>query len=108
MEFGESINVVASVRPALFEPTAQITSITADLSGLGGPVDVPLEDVDLAVYNLAGQKVVTLAQSVREAGSYTIHWDGKDDQGHNLASGVYLYRLQARAQVQSRKLVLIQ
>jgi len=63
--------------------------------------------VELALYNLAGQKVVTLANGYREAGRHTARWDGRDDQGRALASGVYLYRLQAGAQVETRKLLLV-
>ena len=39
---------------------------------------------------------------------YAIHWDGRDDDGRQLASGVYLYRLRVgKQQVETRKLVLI-
>ena len=48
---------------------------------------------ELAVYNLGGQRVATLAWGWREAGSHTVHWDGRDDEGRRLASGAYLYRL---------------
>ena len=65
-------------------------------------------EVALALYNLAGQKVTTLVQGVREAGTYTLHWDGRDARGHDLASGVYLYRLRTdQGQVETRKLVLL-
>jgi len=37
----------------------------------------------------------------------TVRWDGRDDQGRELASGLYLYRLQAGIQVETRKLVLV-
>lgn len=50
------------------------------------------DQVELALYSLAGQKVATLAQGLREAGTYTLRWDGRDDDGRELASGVYLYR----------------
>jgi zinc protease len=66
------------------------------------------EEVELAVYNLTGQQVVTLVQGRRDAGAYTILWDGRDDSGHALASGMYLYRLEAGDEVQTRKLVLLQ
>jgi N-acetylneuraminic acid mutarotase len=65
------------------------------------------EEVVLALYNLAGQQVATLAQGVREAGVYTLTWDGKDRHGMALASGVYLYRLQTATQEQTRKLLLL-
>ena len=65
------------------------------------------EEVELAVYNLMGQKVATLVEGAREAGIYTIHWDGRDVSGRALATGVYLYRLQAGAQTETRKLLLL-
>ena len=66
------------------------------------------DDVELAIYNLAGQRVVNLAQGPRNAGSYTLRWDGRDDAGRELASGMYLYRLQAGEQlVETRKMLLI-
>ena len=196
---GEEVDLVAAVRPALFEPEAQITGVTANLRSLGGPADVPLADmgdgtyrlearftasgggelrevsvlieqstslgpywirlnrpvsigdgassvvledhsatapqefaldqnypnpfnsstlirfalpqngpVELALFNLAGQQVATLVEGPRKAGRYAINWDGRNDAGGNLASGVYFYRLQAGAQVQVNKLLLLQ
>jgi len=66
-------------------------------------------DVDLAIFNLTGQQVATLASGERRAGTYTLRWDGRDDDGRALASGVYLYRLRTGAgqQVETRKLLLI-
>ena len=63
--------------------------------------------VTLTLYNLAGQQVARLVQGTREAGTYTVTWDGRDDHGRELASGVYLYRLQVGDQTQTRKLVLV-
>ena len=66
------------------------------------------EEVELAVYNLMGQKVRTLIGGVRKAGTYTVRWDGRDESGRGLASGVYLYRLQAGTKVKTHKLLLLQ
>ena len=63
--------------------------------------------MELAVYNLAGQRVMNLVQGPRNAGSYTLRWDGRDDAGRELASGMYLYRLQAGEQLVTRKMVLV-
>ena len=65
------------------------------------------DDITLSFYNLTGQKVATLIEAPREAGTYTLRWDGRGDDGRELASGVYLYRLQAGTQVETRKLVLV-
>ena len=65
--------------------------------------------VTLEVFNLLGQKVATLMEGAREAGTYTLRWEGRDDDGRALASGVYLYRLRTGdgTQVETRKLVLM-
>ena len=64
-------------------------------------------ETKLTVYNLVGQKVATLVEGVREAGSYTLRWDGRDDRGRSLASGVYIYRMQSGNDVETRKLLLL-
>jgi len=61
----------------------------------------------VSVYDLAGQKVVTLIDAARLAGAYAVPWDGKDAKGRALASGIYLYRLKVGAQIETRKLALI-
>ena len=63
--------------------------------------------VTVAVYNLAGQRVATLVDGLRPAGSYRLHWDGRDASGRALASGHYLYRLRAGAHEQAHKLLLL-
>jgi N-acetylneuraminic acid mutarotase len=65
------------------------------------------EKVALTIYNLAGQEAATLAHGQREAGTYTLRWDGRDGAKRELASGVYLYRLQAGEQMETRKLLLL-
>ena len=63
--------------------------------------------VELAVYNLAGQKVVTLASGRREAGTHVVRWDSAADDGRPLASGVYLYRLKTGERTATRRLLLL-
>ena len=64
-------------------------------------------EIVLSIYNLMGQKVATLVEDAPTAGAHAVHWDGRDDRGRKLASGVYLYRLRAGAQVETRRLLLI-
>ena len=63
--------------------------------------------VELSIHNLSGQKMVTLVQGFRHAGTYSLRWDGRNGQGQSQASGVYLLRLQVGNVVESRKLVLL-
>ena len=65
------------------------------------------QEVELAVFNLAGQKVATLLQGMRPTGNYTINWDGRDNNERALASGMYLYRLRAGQHQETRKLLLL-
>jgi hypothetical protein len=64
-------------------------------------------EVDLAVYNAVGQRVTGLARGPREAGTYQLVWDGRDDQGHDLASGVYLYQLRVGARAERKRMLLL-
>ncbi len=68
--------------------------------------------VKLTVYNLLGQKVRTLVNTQQPAGKYKVQWDGRDVQGKPVASGVYVYKLQAQITsgerfVQVKKMVLM-
>ena len=70
--------------------------------------DLPTADeVDLSLYNLAGQKVASLLHGYRSAGTFTLRWDGRGDSERELASGVYLYRLQVPERVETKKLLLL-
>ncbi len=64
--------------------------------------------VSLALYNLRGQVVRTIAQEHSlEAGRHTLVWDGRDAQGRSVASGMYLYRLTVGEQALVRKIILL-
>ena len=64
-------------------------------------------DVELALYNLTGQKIATLAAGEHPAGTYSFTWDGRDKSGRALATGLYLYRLRAGHRAETRKLTLL-
>ena len=63
--------------------------------------------VDLAVYNVLGQKIRTLVNVNKAAGRYAATWDGKNDFGMQVASGVYFYKIMAGDFVQSYKMMLV-
>jgi Zn-dependent metalloprotease len=64
-------------------------------------------EIDLHLYNPAGQHVAILATGFHQAGSHTLRWDGRDGAGRALASGVYLYRLTTADRSETRKLMLL-
>ena len=63
--------------------------------------------VVVKIFNLAGAEVRTLVDEPREAGYHRARWDGKDKHGNPVASGVYLYRLQADHFSQIKKMSLL-
>lgn len=64
-------------------------------------------DVYLAIYNLLGQRIATLVNKKMNAGSHSLTWNGTDDRGESVASGIYFYKLESKDRVQARKLVLM-
>lgn len=63
--------------------------------------------VELAVYNLLGQKIRTLVSGNQAAGYYTVQWNGRNDAGQPVPTGIYLYVLRAGNFVKSHKMALI-
>ena len=63
--------------------------------------------VRLEVFNLLGQRVATLVDEERPAGSHTARWDGTDAAGRAVGAGVYLYRLQGGGMSATRRMLLI-
>jgi hypothetical protein len=64
-------------------------------------------DVNLTVYDASGRQVRSLVRDRKPAGPNSVRWDGKDDSGRGVATGVYFYRLQAGGVSQTRKMVLL-
>ena len=61
----------------------------------------------LRIYDVHGSLVRTLFDEVRPSGSGAATWDGRNESGHPVSSGVYLYRLTSGGEVRARKMVLI-
>lgn len=63
--------------------------------------------IRLIIYNLMGQKVISLVDESQPAGVYRVEWDGKDSYGRLLASGVYVYTIKANDWQDVKKMVLL-
>jgi len=63
--------------------------------------------VVLKIYNTFGQEVRTLVHAQQPAGVNAVVWDGKDQSGKEVSSGIYIYRLQTGEFMQSRKLSFV-
>ena len=98
--------ITASVGPAAFElgqnvpnPFNPSTTITYAPGGA--------TRVALIVYNVQGQKVRTLAEGYQPAGVHSVVWDGADDRGAKVSSGVYLYRLSTSERTDQKRMLLV-
>ena len=72
------------------------------------PEGATYQSVRLRVFDLNGRVVRSLIDGEQPPGSYSASWDGRDGRGVPVASGIYLYRLEAAGRALSRKLVVLQ
>ncbi|MCK4775443.1 MAG: T9SS type A sorting domain-containing protein, partial [Candidatus Krumholzibacteria bacterium] len=91
-----AFNALGQNTPNPFNPT---TSIRYSLEAA--------TDARLAIYDTRGRLVRTLLNGPKTKGGHTAIWDGKDNSGQRVASGVYFYRLEAASFTQTRKMVFI-
>ena len=63
--------------------------------------------VNIAVFNILGQKVKVLKDEVEGVGYKMVTWDGKDESGSEVASGIYFYRIQAKDFAKCKKMLLL-
>lgn len=82
--------------PNPFNPTTDIQFSVPQVS-----------DVRLIVYNVLGQQAKVLVNQQLPAGSYTVDWDGTDQSGNTVASGIYFYRLETGDFTASKKMLLL-
>jgi M6 family metalloprotease-like protein len=85
--------------PNPFNPTTSIQFIVK-----GGPS--PLHTT-LKIYNLRGQLVRTLLNEEKPGGNYTLLWDGRDEGGKAVSSGIYFYKLTAGSSSEIKRMVLL-
>ncbi len=86
--------------PNPFNPTTTIEYAIPSVNT--GSVPVRLD-----VFNLKGQQVRTLVNENKAPANYSIVWDGRDDFGVQVGSGVYIYRIRTQGFLQSRKMLLV-
>ena len=64
-------------------------------------------EVKLIIYNIKGQRIKTLFKGNKQRGKHSLFWDGRDDAGKNLGSGIYFYKLSAGKQEIIKKMMLL-
>jgi hypothetical protein len=86
--------------PNPFNPN---TTIAFDVPEVAGKIP----RAAIQIFNVLGQHVKTLFRGIHESGRYTVTWDGTDDSGARVASGVYFYRLLAGEYASTKKMVMV-
>jgi hypothetical protein len=84
-------------------PFNPMTTITYSYSGNNAKA----EYVKLVVYDILGRAIRTLVAEYQSSGTYTMTWDGKDDKGNNVPSGIYVYKLSVGFATISKTMVLM-
>jgi len=93
---GANATQLAQNRPNPFNPSTQIAyRIASD------------ERVRLRIYDVSGALVRTLVDARQSSGAYTVSWDGRDNDGLVVSTGMYFYRLEAGKFAQTRRMVLL-
>jgi hypothetical protein len=64
-------------------------------------------DVRIAIYDVFGREINTLVNESKEAGTYTISWNGRDNQNRQVSTGVYFYKMQATGFEKTMKMMLM-
>ena len=82
--------------PNPFNPSSQISYALPEAS-----------DVQLVIYDMLGRQVRVLVNTHQVAGRYTVVWDGRNQLGEAVSSGVYLYRIYAGSFAETKKMTLM-
>lgn len=96
---GESVPVSFALEQNYPNPFNPSTVIAYDLNKGSA--------VKLTIYNVLGQTVRVLVDERQSAGSYSAQWDGKDQMGRAMSSGVYYYELKSNSQSATNKMILM-
>jgi hypothetical protein len=86
-------------------PFNPVTSIAYGVAARAGQAQL---DVRLDIFDAGGRRVRQLLRGMRAPGSYTALWDGRDDHGVHVHSGVYFYRLQVAGETRARKMLMLE
>ncbi len=96
---GETPSIATSLAQNAPNPFNPSTLIQFELASPG--------PVELAVFDIRGHRVRTLISKSMPAGSHALRWDGSDESGRAVASGIFLYRLRAGGTESVRRMLLV-
>jgi flagellar hook assembly protein FlgD len=83
-----------------------LTYFNPNTGGFAFDLKTPAK-VQMKIYNIKGQLVKTLCDEKKQAKSYKIEWNGKDENNKSVASGIYFCRIKAGEKSETKKMMLI-
>ncbi|MCD4818733.1 MAG: T9SS type A sorting domain-containing protein, partial [Candidatus Cloacimonetes bacterium] len=91
------ISTLGQNYPNPFNPTTKISFSTTEST----------ENTELSIYNIKGQKVKTVVNEKLEIGNHSIVWNGTDDSGKQVTSGIYFYKMKSGRYTATKKMILM-
>ena len=88
------------LHPLFPNPTSDTATVSFDIPDTAG-------DVELAVFNVNGQRVATIVDGPIESGRHERTWDGRDNFGHPVSSGIYFARLVTLGKTDNQKIMVL-
>jgi hypothetical protein len=95
----DQVPMVYSLRQNYPNPFNPVTRISYDI--------IESTNVTIRIYDLLGQSVKTLVNERKDVGFYTTLWNGLDQSGATVASGVYIYRFETERFTATKKMLLL-
>ena len=93
----EEVNFLGTNYPNPFNPETTISYNVAKDN----------QKVEIVVYNIIGQKVKTLVNSAKQSGEHTVVWNGRNEQGNQVGSGIFFYKIKSGSYSKTKKMVLL-
>jgi flagellar hook assembly protein FlgD len=100
---GLGVPKVASLGQNYPNPFNPSTTIVFNVPGESGKKEL----VKLSIYDTRGRYVKTLIDSELESGAHKIVWDGKNEEGKSVSSGIYLYTLSTKNEMFTKKMTVL-
>jgi hypothetical protein len=93
--------------PASFALHSNVPNPFNPITTISYDVPSPGADVSISIYDVSGRLIRSLVKAHRGAGTWSVEWNGDNDRGQSVASGVYFYRMKAGEFVETKKMVLL-
>ena len=111
MGLSDFLGVTSTVLPAAGTDRRAIVSLTSAPNPLRAQTNISFEllhpeDIAIVIYDPAGRRIASLTSGQRGAGNYSVPWNGRNDHGEMVSSGVYLLTLRTAKKTVSQRLIL--